>query len=204
MCDPRPHDPWPNHRVASGASLAVTIAAYQAIGGLPPRPVGEDQALQGFEPGRLQGSSRHGGGRYHLVPVRRPGAGGAADTMRHRHAVPDAPCDEDIEPALDFTRRAMCRRRLRRTGTSRAAELPALLAPTRDFQGAGGFDRNGGDRCLRGLLGPGVPGKSGPGRAPSIAAIKSAAADRDGRPDPASSAADTAGPKIAPADKSPS
>jgi len=32
--------------------------------------------------------------------------GGAADTMRYRHAIPDAPCDEEIEPALQATRRA--------------------------------------------------------------------------------------------------
>jgi len=35
LCDPRPHNPWPNHRVSSGASLAVTLGAYRAIGGLP-------------------------------------------------------------------------------------------------------------------------------------------------------------------------
>ena len=33
--------------------------------------------------------------------------------MRHRHAVPDAPCDEDIEPALQATRRALCKGFLR-------------------------------------------------------------------------------------------
>lgn len=33
--------------------------------------------------------------------------------MRHRHAVPDAPCDEDIEPALQATRRAICKGMIR-------------------------------------------------------------------------------------------
>lgn len=44
-CDPRPHDPWPNHRMSFGASLAVTLAAYTAIGRLPPPSVGKDPAL---------------------------------------------------------------------------------------------------------------------------------------------------------------
>jgi GT2 family glycosyltransferase len=128
-CDPRPHDPWPNHRIASGASLAVTLAAYQAIGGLPPRPVGEDQAL-------ARALSRAGFKVRHAMAVavttscRFDGRaqGGAADTMRHRHAVPDAPCDDDIEPALDFTRRTMYRRRLRRLCDEPGSRLPVLLA----------------------------------------------------------------------------
>jgi hypothetical protein len=31
-------------------------------------------------------------------------SGGAADTMRHRHTVPDAPCDDEMEPAPQATR----------------------------------------------------------------------------------------------------
>ena len=45
ILDPRPHDPWPNHRVHSGANFALTLEAYQAIGGLPCRALGEDSAL---------------------------------------------------------------------------------------------------------------------------------------------------------------
>ena len=108
LCDPRRHDPWPNHRVSSGASLAVTLAAYAAIGGLPPRPVGEDTALTetldraGFK-------VRHSMDVSVSTSCRFDGraTGGAADTMRHRHAVPDAPCDQEIEPALQATRRSL-------------------------------------------------------------------------------------------------
>ena len=32
--DPEAHDPWPRHRIASGASLALTLAAYRRVGGL--------------------------------------------------------------------------------------------------------------------------------------------------------------------------
>jgi cellulose synthase/poly-beta-1,6-N-acetylglucosamine synthase-like glycosyltransferase len=114
LCDPRLHDPWPNHRVSSGASLAVTVAAYSAIGGLPPRPVGEDSALTSALD-RAGFKIRHSMDVCVLTSCRFEGraTGGAADTMRQRHAVPDAPCDEEIEPALQATRRALYKRILR-------------------------------------------------------------------------------------------
>ena len=114
-CDPRPHDPWPNHRVSSGASLALTLASYRAIGGLPPRPVGEDSALtEALD--RAGFRVRHSMDVSVLTSCRLDGRaeGGAADTMRLRHEVPDAPCDEDLEPALKATRRAIYRGHLRR------------------------------------------------------------------------------------------
>ena len=115
VCDPRPHDPWPNHRVSSGASLAVTLKAYRAIGGLPAVAVGEDGALTRL----LEGAG---------FRVRRPmsvtvgtscrfdgrARGGAADTMRLRHAIEDAPCDDDVEPARIVLRRALWRNAMRR------------------------------------------------------------------------------------------
>lgn len=114
-CDPRTHDPWPNHRVSSGASLAVTVAAYRAIGGLPARALGEDAALTasldeaGFKVRHslevtVQTSCR--------IVGRAPG--GAADTLQRRLADLDAPCDDDLEPALRVARRAMCRSLFRR------------------------------------------------------------------------------------------
>jgi hypothetical protein len=130
-CDPRPHDLWPNHRVSSGASLAVTLAAYSAIGGLPPRPVGEDSALTetldraGFK-------VRHSMDVSVSTSCRFDGRakGGAADTMRHRHAVPDSPCDDEIELALQATRRALCKGILRERWMHgpRLRAWPAALA----------------------------------------------------------------------------
>ena len=56
--DPDPHDPWPRHNQNCGASAAITCATYRRIGGLPPRPVGEDRAL--FEMvRRVDGRIRH-------------------------------------------------------------------------------------------------------------------------------------------------
>ncbi|MVM38100.1 glycosyltransferase [Spirosoma sp. HMF3257] len=43
--DPSPSDPWPRHFQHFGASIALTCAAYQRVGGLPNVPYLEDEAL---------------------------------------------------------------------------------------------------------------------------------------------------------------
>jgi GT2 family glycosyltransferase len=48
ILDPPPHDPAPRHGDHTGASLAVPVAHYRAVGGLPPLPCGEDNALVGL------------------------------------------------------------------------------------------------------------------------------------------------------------
>ena len=120
LCDPRPHDPWPNHRVSSGASIAVTVAAYDAVGGMPDRALGEDGAFtamleeKGFR-------VRHPLDVSVLTSCRLNGraTGGAADTMRYRRDVPNAPCDDELEPALATLRRAVMRGLLRRASEER-------------------------------------------------------------------------------------
>jgi Glycosyl transferase family 2 len=120
LCDPRPHDPWPNHRVSSGASIAVTLAAFDAVGGMPDRALGEDGAFtaildeKGFH-------VRHPLDVSVLTSCRLNGraAGGAADTMRHRRDVPNAPCDDELEPAFATLRRAVIRGFLRRASWER-------------------------------------------------------------------------------------
>ena len=42
---PRPADPWPRHHQHFGASLALTVAAYRRVGGLPEKQYLEDEAL---------------------------------------------------------------------------------------------------------------------------------------------------------------
>jgi cellulose synthase/poly-beta-1,6-N-acetylglucosamine synthase-like glycosyltransferase len=42
---PQPHDPWPRHWQRSGPSIAVRLAAYNAVGGVPPVRTLEDIAL---------------------------------------------------------------------------------------------------------------------------------------------------------------
>jgi len=115
LCDPRLHDPWPNHRVSSGASLAVALAAYQAVGGMPDQALGEDAAFTALLDDR-NFRVRHALDVSVLTSCRLDGraSGGAADTMRHRRDVPDAPCDDDLEPALATLRRAVMRGFLRR------------------------------------------------------------------------------------------
>lgn len=43
--DPLAWDPWPRHHQYFGASMAVTVEAYERVGGLPPLAVSEDEAL---------------------------------------------------------------------------------------------------------------------------------------------------------------
>ena len=112
--DPRPHDPWPNHAGEPGASLAVTLAAYRAIGGLPRLPSGEDRALAAaIDAAGLR--VRHDPAVRVVTSGRLAGraAGGVADTIRLRCEQPDAPCDPYLEPALTARLRGLQRGRLR-------------------------------------------------------------------------------------------
>ena len=43
--DPRPLDPPPAHHKAAGASLAVSRRVYEAVDGMPARPISEDRAF---------------------------------------------------------------------------------------------------------------------------------------------------------------
>jgi len=45
LLDPCEHDPWPRHHQHFGASLALTVAAYRQVGGLPVVRYLEDEAL---------------------------------------------------------------------------------------------------------------------------------------------------------------
>ena len=137
ILDPRSHDPWPNHRVHSGASFALTLEAYQAIGGLPCRALGEDAALaHALE--RAGFLIRHSMAASVVTSCRfdSRAPGGAGDTMRLRHANLDADCDDDLEPVDRLFRRARIKGWLRRLHHS------GRLAETSTWRHRLGFDRH--------------------------------------------------------------
>lgn len=113
--DPELHDPWPRHRMASGASLGVTLAAYRRIGGLPPIPTGEDRALAA-RIAATGGHIRHSLSAQVVVSCRLDGRaeGGMAATIRQRALKPELACDPALESAVDLVRRARWRAELRR------------------------------------------------------------------------------------------
>jgi len=111
--DPQGCDPWPRHNQNCGASAAITARAYRLIGGLPPRPVGEDRALfQSLR--RVDGQIRHSLEVQVITSARIDGRalGGLSDAIRLR-GEPDHPCDEMLEVAVVTLRRAIWRSQLR-------------------------------------------------------------------------------------------
>ncbi len=85
--DPDPADPLPRHTQHSGASLAVTAAAYERCGGVPAIPCGEDRALVDALR-RVDARIRHALEVHVTVSGRTEGRspGGMADTIRRRLA----------------------------------------------------------------------------------------------------------------------
>ena len=135
--DPDPADPAPRHTQHSGASLAVTAAAYARSGGVPAVPCGEDRALVAALR-RVDARIRHSLAVYVTVSGRTQGRspGGMADTIRRRLEQPDAMLDDRLEPAADCARRARCRAELRRVYNDPTSDIAPLadqlrLSPAR-------------------------------------------------------------------------
>ena len=110
LVDPDPDDPWPRHTESSGASIAVTVAAYRGAGGIPPVPSGEDRAfIERLR--RFDARIRHEPSVTVTVSGRTDGRapGGMADTIRRRIVQQDEFTDRAIEPAEDRFRRLSLR-----------------------------------------------------------------------------------------------
>jgi GT2 family glycosyltransferase len=110
LIDPDPNDPWPRHTESSGASIAVTVAAFRGAGGIPPVASGEDRAfIEGLR--RFDARIRHAPTVAVTVSGRMQGraAGGMADTIRRRIVQQDEFTDSTIEPAVDRFRRLSLR-----------------------------------------------------------------------------------------------
>jgi glycosyltransferase involved in cell wall biosynthesis len=123
LVSPEPADPWPRHRENSGASIAVTVAAFRAAGGAPRIACGEDRALI-RNLVLTDAKIRHAPEISVRVSGRLQGraAGGMAETLRNRIKIREIWCDSRIEPATDAYRRALAK-----AGTRAAwrGELPA-------------------------------------------------------------------------------
>lgn len=133
LLDPDPGDPLPRHTQHSGASIAVTAAAFARCGGVPPVKTGEDRALVAALR-RVDARVRHAPEVHVSVSGRTEGRsdGGMADTIKRRLVQPDAFLDDRLEPALACARRARARAGLRRVwaGQENAVATAGLLGLT--------------------------------------------------------------------------
>ncbi len=113
--DPLAHDPWPVHGTHSGASIALRLAAYQDVGGVPAIPVGEDRALFAAL-ARRDARIRHTPEARVIVSCRLDGraSGGMAETMRRRSNNPREPLDDRLEAVIPAVIRLRSRAALRR------------------------------------------------------------------------------------------
>jgi hypothetical protein len=115
LLDPEPHDPLPRHTEASGASCAVSVEAFQRVGGIPAIASGEDRAFVRAL-WRTDARVRHDPAIQVTVSGRIDGRapGGMADAIRRRMIQQDEFSDEVAESATDAFRRYSLRQRTRR------------------------------------------------------------------------------------------
>ena len=111
LLDPDPFDPWPRHDEASGASIAVRVSTYRAVGGMPEVPLGEDRL---FVRSLVEHDFhvRHDPAVWVTVSGRTEGRakGGMAETIRRRMSAPDLLVDDRLESVDAAVRRARLRR----------------------------------------------------------------------------------------------
>lgn len=118
--DPRAHDPWPHHGLASGASLAIRARDYCAVGRLPKVACSEDRAFAALVE-RHDLCVRHSDAPLVTVSCRLQGRarGGMADAIAARIANPDSLADQRLYPARVTAQRATYRNALRAAWTEK-------------------------------------------------------------------------------------
>jgi hypothetical protein len=130
VLDPEPHDPPPRHTEASGASLAVRVADFHRVGGIPAIPAGEDRAFVRAL-WMIDARVRHDPAIRVTVSGRIVGRaeGGMADAIRRRMVQQDEFADDQVEPPSDALRRYSLRQRARdaRRGLTDAALAGDLM-----------------------------------------------------------------------------
>ncbi len=127
VLDPDPHNPWPHHGVAAGASLAIRAADLHRVGGVPLVPCGEDRLLATCV--RAAGLVvRHADDVEVEVSCRVHGraSGGMADTLRYRIEHRDPLCDDSVRAAVETYERIDTRARLRACWSDPGARLAAV------------------------------------------------------------------------------
>ena len=131
LLDPDPHDPWPRHHDEAGASLAVTVAALRAAGGVPAVRHSEDRALVAAVR-RCGGRVRHAPRVRVWTSRRRAGRcpGGLADLLARLADGRDA-ADGLVEDPRLLAARLRCRARLRRLWPRERAVPSAWAAAAR-------------------------------------------------------------------------
>lgn len=134
LLDPAPHDPWPTHIWAWGASFALTLSTYRAVGGLPEVPLAEDRALAAaIERADLKLRRSHGPLVYTSGRLAGRAPGGFADLLAAYVSDVDAACDAALEPTLSLCRRLRLKARLRdvhaQHGAAAAAKVAGLGEP---------------------------------------------------------------------------
>ena len=147
--DPRAHDPWPHHGLASGASLAIRARDYCAVGRLPRQSCSEDRAFAALVE-RHDLCVRHSDAPLVTVSCRLQGRarGGMADAIAARIADPDSLSDQRLYPARITARRATYRNALRAAWTAKTdtsflvrqlLTAPAHVPRVRSFGTFGAF-----------------------------------------------------------------
>ncbi len=115
LLDPDPLNPWPFHGTVSGASLAMSAAAYDRVGGAPLVPCAEDRALvRRFVDHDLPVLYAPAPRVVTSCRLKGRAPGGMADTIASRLAGGEHWCDETLEPARNTWFRATLRAKLRR------------------------------------------------------------------------------------------
>ncbi len=125
--DPPPHDPAPRHGDHVAASLALRVALYEAVGGLPALACGEDNALVA-RVRRAGGRVRHCPAVHIAVSDRAAGRveGGMATEMLRRARIAEGQGSYRLPPAAHW-RALIERRRDWRLAWDSAAGWPAAL-----------------------------------------------------------------------------